>query len=489
MPITISQNLTPIPDYTPRGATRSFTDINAQAQQTRGAEYKLQQEQQLEQEGRRLSDIVSQSRGQDGQVDPQALMARAAADPALRGGTKVSLLQSTEPLIKQRVRQAAFQQSMRPNGTWDARKFLKIYGPQDPEGATAVAKNMEAIATSGLTAKKAYLGEVAQRILTAKDDNDLPGIYTAGRGLGHDLTVEEVMPSSIDMDPVLIRKWATAFKPAPTKVAGVGAATAMRIAERDSINEMPESTPEEQAAKAAAWDNYMVGYGLSHSDLVIEQDIAKENALRIARARTAAARQDAVLATSTFTDTRKKMLTALNSGQGDVGIQNKKISMAIHAMQQVKSSYDPKTKTYKFNKAIGEELNTTLATLLSGSSTTSEGQRDALHMKSLQQDLREKIQYLTGNTEASMPQDFIVTLIHMIERQGEVSESLRDAALRNMAHSVRSTVRPEQYQQLLEIKGSSFKKFMETGRVEAEESVPDIGYDEFDFDDDGEEQP
>lgn len=116
----------------------------------------------------------------------------------------------------------------------------------------------------------------------------------------------------------------------------------------------------------------------------------------------------------------------VSNRSGGLGLQDQKVNAAIHARQLIDQAYNPKTGAYDVTQVPYSELSESVANLLSGNSGTSEGRVMALKQKTAEGDLNSVISYFTGRPSNATSQDAIKQLVHIIDRQGQVSEDLRD---------------------------------------------------------------
>lgn len=115
-----------------------------------------------------------------------------------------------------------------------------------------------------------------------------------------------------------------------------------------------------------------------------------------------------------------------------IGIQDNKVNAAIHARQLINQSYDPATGNYNVTQVPYAELAESVGSLLSGGTGSSEGRISALKQKTAQGDINGAISYFTGKPSNATSQDAIKQLVGIIDRQGEVSENLRDNAIEKL---------------------------------------------------------
>lgn len=126
------------------------------------------------------------------------------------------------------------------------------------------------------------------------------------------------------------------------------------------------------------------------------------------------------------------LVNALKQRGGAIGLQNNKVDAAIHARALINQYYDPATGQYNISQVPFSELTESMGALLSGQSGSSEGRIAALKQKTAQGDINGMLTYLTGKPSNATSQDAMKQLVEIIDRQGEISEDLRDKAFNKM---------------------------------------------------------
>lgn len=126
------------------------------------------------------------------------------------------------------------------------------------------------------------------------------------------------------------------------------------------------------------------------------------------------------------------LVNSLKSRGGAIGLQNNKVEAAIHARALINQLYDPQTGSYNISQVPYGELSESLGALLSGQTGSSEGRIAALKQKTAQGDINGALTYITGKPSNATSQEAIKQLVDIIDRQGEVSEQLRDKAFDNL---------------------------------------------------------
>lgn len=157
------------------------------------------------------------------------------------------------------------------------------------------------------------------------------------------------------------------------------------------------------------------------------------------------------------------LVNSLKQRGGAIGLQNNKVDAAIHARALINQSYDPQTGSYNVSQVPFGELSESVGALLSGQSGSSEGRIAALKQKTAQGDVNGVISYFTGKPSNATSQDAIKQLVGIIDRQGEVSEDLRDQAFEKLKGlPTFSRLSPESLDSLKsQHLGNSFKEFMQ----------------------------
>lgn len=126
------------------------------------------------------------------------------------------------------------------------------------------------------------------------------------------------------------------------------------------------------------------------------------------------------------------LIKELQSRTGDLGVQNAKVSQAIH----LKSLIDQNTvtdkngnKTYNITPQQQVELVMGLANLLAGSGGVSDTRVAELNAKTAAGDFKGAVQYITGIPQKGSTDAIIKNLSDTIDRQGTVAEDLRSQYL------------------------------------------------------------
>lgn len=152
----------------------------------------------------------------------------------------------------------------------------------------------------------------------------------------------------------------------------------------------------------------------------------------------------------------------LSSRSGGIGLQDNKVNAAIHARQLIDQAYDPSTGQYNVTQVPYGELAESVGSLLSGGTGSSEGRINSLKQKTAQGDLNGVLSYFTGKPSNATSQEAIQQLVHIIDRQGAVSEELRNNYINGIKKlPVFSELEPDRAQGLIDSNiGNSFKDYL-----------------------------
>lgn len=153
---------------------------------------------------------------------------------------------------------------------------------------------------------------------------------------------------------------------------------------------------------------------------------------------------------------------AIQNRSGGVGLQDNKVNAAIHARELINQAYNPETGQYDVTQVPYGELAESLGSLLSGGTGSSEGRINSLKQRTAQGDINAALSYVSGKPSNATSQEALKQLVHMIDRQGQVSEDLRDGYLADIKKlPVFNELDPERAQALLDTNiGASFKEHL-----------------------------
>ena len=121
-----------------------------------------------------------------------------------------------------------------------------------------------------------------------------------------------------------------------------------------------------------------------------------------------------------------RLQRVVGSRSGGLGLQDQKVDQAIHLRSMINQSWNPQTKTYEIPEMQQGELVIGLANLMSGSSVSNMEQLRSVTPKTASGDMAHMVSYWTGQPITNQPQAMIKNLVSSIDRQGKVSEKLRD---------------------------------------------------------------
>lgn len=153
---------------------------------------------------------------------------------------------------------------------------------------------------------------------------------------------------------------------------------------------------------------------------------------------------------------------AIQNRSGGIGLQDNKVNAAIHARELINQSYNSETGEFDVTQVPYGELAESLGSLLSGGTGSSEGRINSLKQRTAQGDLNAALSYVSGKPSNATSQEALKQLVHMIDRQGQISEDLRDNYLDGLKKlPVFNELEPERSQALLDTNiGNSFKEHL-----------------------------
>lgn len=163
------------------------------------------------------------------------------------------------------------------------------------------------------------------------------------------------------------------------------------------------------------------------------------------------------------------------SRSGNFGVQDAKVNQAYHLGNLADQYYDPKTDQYNIPEAQFNETVMGLANLVSGSNVSTVEALKSITPKNFQSDMSHIISYWTGKPITNQPQAMIRNILDSIDRQGSVSEDLRDKYL-NQAKDlfIQPGLNDENIQRVMKSQvGSSYKEFLKN-RKSASPEIPTI---------------
>ena len=158
---------------------------------------------------------------------------------------------------------------------------------------------------------------------------------------------------------------------------------------------------------------------------------------------------------------RKELLGGGRSAAGmGFKTQDAKVNSAIHARELIEGSRDPKTGEVNINQIQSPELAQSIASIVSGGNAPSLEAMKSMEPQALSADIQKRIGYIFGEPRAILPKEWVDNLIHMIDRQGTVSEDLRDTYLNQIKKIGKpSRLNPDRAKKIEdEAIGTSYKK-------------------------------
>ena len=121
-----------------------------------------------------------------------------------------------------------------------------------------------------------------------------------------------------------------------------------------------------------------------------------------------------------------RLMKQISNRSGGLGLQDGKVNQAIHLRALIDQAYDPKTKQYNIPPVQYEELSIGLANLVSNSNTVTESMINGIRQKTAKGDLSGALTYALGMPRNASTQAIFKNLVSSIDRQGTVSEDLRN---------------------------------------------------------------
>jgi len=172
---------------------------------------------------------------------------------------------------------------------------------------------------------------------------------------------------------------------------------------------------------------------------------------------------------------RTILKTAMSNRSGGIGLQDQKVNQSIHLRALVDQYYDPNTGQYNVPTSQYYELVIGLANLLSPTGAVAEQDRRELAAKTAASDIRGALQYVTGAPQNGNTQAIIKNLIDSIDRQGTISEQLRQGELAYL-QGLRPTELDPSRAASLESQGmNSFNDFVKNGPAGSSNNINNYG--------------
>ncbi len=126
------------------------------------------------------------------------------------------------------------------------------------------------------------------------------------------------------------------------------------------------------------------------------------------------------------TDYKNTLLKELSNRSGGLGLQDAKVNQAIHLKALLDQYKDPTTGIYSVPKAQYAEIAMGMANLVSGSNVASDSAREEITQKTAKGDINGALTYILGTPFSGSTDAVFKNLADSIDRQGKVSEDLRN---------------------------------------------------------------
>lgn len=167
----------------------------------------------------------------------------------------------------------------------------------------------------------------------------------------------------------------------------------------------------------------------------------------------------------------------LSNRSGGLGLQDSKVNQAIHLRSLIDQTYDPKTKTFNIKPTQYEETAIGLANLLSGTNVVTESMRNGIRQRTAEGDFNGALTYMLGMPKNASTQEIFKTLVSSIDRQGLVSEKLRNKYLKDIKQKSPSRLDPERRSRLEEsAMGNSFSEYLSQSPDQTENKSSGSGF-------------
>lgn len=129
----------------------------------------------------------------------------------------------------------------------------------------------------------------------------------------------------------------------------------------------------------------------------------------------------------------------LKGRSSGVSLQNLKVDSAIHAKELMEGARNPQTGKIELNQVQLPELAMTLTNLITGSNTSTLEQFRDMKPSTLKGYIAQKASFISGKPLDVSTPDWVDSLGHILDRQGKVSEDLRDNALMGLKQRVHAS--------------------------------------------------
>lgn len=126
-----------------------------------------------------------------------------------------------------------------------------------------------------------------------------------------------------------------------------------------------------------------------------------------------------------------RLVRITSNRSGGLGLQDAKVNQAIHLRSLVDQYYDPRTGSYNIPSSQYKELAIGLASLVSNSNVALESTIRGIEQRTAKGDINGALTYVLGVPRNASTQAVMKNLIDSIDRQGQVSERLRNKYLQD----------------------------------------------------------
>ncbi len=163
---------------------------------------------------------------------------------------------------------------------------------------------------------------------------------------------------------------------------------------------------------------------------------------------------------------RQLLTKALAARSGGIGLQDQKVNQSIHLRAMLDQGVDPKTGQIKLAGPQYEELAIGLANLVSGSNAATESVINGIRQRTAHGDFNGALTYVLGIPKNASTQEIYKNLSDSINRQGQVSEELRNKYMEQMKNMLPSGLDKNRLHTLMKQQiGSSFTDAMNQGNI------------------------
>jgi hypothetical protein len=156
-----------------------------------------------------------------------------------------------------------------------------------------------------------------------------------------------------------------------------------------------------------------------------------------------------------------RLMKIVSNRSGGIGMQDSKVNQAIHLRSLGDQYFNQQTKTYEIPGAQFNEMLIGLASLVSNSTVATVEQLRGVTPKTVQSDMASMVSYWTGKPKTANTQAMIKNLMDSIDRQGQVSEKLRDKYFDNIQNMMPKDLDKDRRDILKQTHmGSSFEEYL-----------------------------